>query len=98
MQIYNDTEVYDEFTFFGNEIGNIRIMKLNSNIKESKMDILISDHLSSISYIHCNTDLNLWISASIDGYINLYTLPLSKLLRSLNLMWFSLRADSLLFL
>ena len=73
----------DEFAFFGNEIGNIRIMKLNSNIKESKMDILISDHLSSISYIHCNTDLNLWISASIDGYINLYTLPLSKLLRSL---------------
>ena len=73
----------DEFAFFGNEMGNIRIMKLNANIKESKMDILISDHLSSISHIHCNSDLNLWISASTDGYINLYTLPLSKLIRSL---------------
>ena len=73
----------DELVFFGNEIGNIRIMKLKTNIKESKMDILITDHLSSISHIHCNSDLNLWVSASIDGYINLYTLPLSKLLRSI---------------
>ena len=73
----------DELVFFGNEMGNIRIMKLSTNIKESQMDLLITDQLSPISYIYCNSELNLWISASIDGYINLYTLPLSKLLRSL---------------
>ena len=73
----------DEFAFFGNEMGNIRIMKLNKEIKESKLDLLITDHLSPISDINCSSDLNLWISASIDGYINLYTLPLSKLIRSI---------------
>ena len=73
----------DEFAFFGNEMGNIRIMKLNKEIKESKLDLLITDHLSAISDINCSSDLNLWISASIDGYINLYTLPLSKLIRSI---------------
>ena len=73
----------DEFAFFGNEMGNIRIMKLDKEIKESKLDLLITDHLSAISDINCSSDLNLWISASIDGYINLYTLPLSKLIRSI---------------
>ena len=37
--------------------------------------------MSPISHIDCNSDLNLWASGSIDGYINLYTLPLSKLIR-----------------
>ena len=73
----------DEFAFFGNEMGNIRIMKLNKEIKESKLDLLITDHLTAISDINCSSDLNLWISASVDGYINLYTLPLSKLIRSI---------------
>ena len=73
----------DEFAFFGNEMGNIRIMKLNKDFKESKMDLTITDHLSAISHINCNSELNLWVSASVDGYINLYTLPLSKLLRCL---------------
>ena len=71
----------DEFAFFGNEMGNIRIMKLNKDFKESKMDLIITDHLSAISHINCNSELNLWVSSSVDGYINLYTLPLSKLLR-----------------
>ena len=73
----------DEFAFFGNEIGNIRILKLNKDLKESKLDLLITDHLSAISDINCSNELNLWVSASVDGYINLYTLPLSKLVRSL---------------
>ncbi len=73
----------DEFAFFGNEMGNIRIMRLKKDIKESNFDLIITDHLSAISSIHCNSELNLWVSASVDGYINLYTLPLSKLLRCL---------------
>jgi len=73
----------DEFGFFGNTIGNIKILKLDKDPGQWKSYELITDHLSAISYIHCNSELNLWVSASIDGYINLYTLPLSKLLRCL---------------
>ena len=75
----------DEFAFLGNQMGNIRILKLDKDIKECKLDLMITDHLSAISYIHCNSDLNLWASASVDGYINLYTLPLCKLLRCLKI-------------
>ena len=75
----------DEFAFFGNNIGNIRIMKVNRDPNQWKFDKIITDHLSAISYIDCSSELNLWASASIDGYINLYTLPLSKLLRCLKI-------------
>ena len=73
----------DEFAFFGNTIGNIRIMKIDRDPEQCRYYQLRTEHLSAISYIDCNSELNLWASASIDGYINLYTLPLSKLLRSL---------------
>ena len=52
--------------------------KIPSNFKFYQA---ITHQMSSISYIECNNVLNLWASASIDGYINLYTLPLSKLIR-----------------
>ena len=43
---------------------------------------LITDQLSSISYIDINNTLNIWASASSDGYVNIYTMPLFKLTRS----------------
>ena len=73
----------DEFAFLGNNMGNIRIMRLDKEPNQWKFDRIITDHLSAISHIDCSSELNLWVSASIDGYINLYTLPLSKLLRSI---------------
>jgi hypothetical protein len=73
----------DEFAFLGNNMGNIRIMKMDKDPNQWKFDRIITDHLSPISHIDCSSELNLWVSASIDGYINLYTLPLSKLLRSI---------------
>lgn len=39
--------------------------------------------MNEISYINCSNELNLWASATIDGYINLYSLPLCKLFRSI---------------
>ena len=75
----------EEFAFFGNSLGNIRILKLEKDISKSKLCQTITDHMSSISYIDCNSELNLWASASIDGYINIYTLPLSKLIRTIKI-------------
>ena len=43
----------------------------------------LSDHRKEISHLHCNSDLSLWASTSINGYINIYTFPLCKLARSI---------------
>ena len=75
----------DELAFLGNNMGNIRIMKIDKEPNKWDFDKIITDHLSAISHIDCNSELNLWVSASVDGYINLYTLPLSKLLRSIKI-------------
>ena len=71
----------EEFVFFGNSLGNVSIGKLNKDPSKFEFFDTINHQMSAISYIDCNSDLNLWVSASIDGYINLYTLPLSKLIR-----------------
>ena len=73
----------EEFAFFGNSIGNVRILKLDKEPSKYKFYLSITDQMSPISHIDCNNELNLWVSASIDGYIDLYTLPLSKFLRSI---------------
>ena len=41
----------------------------------------MAEQNSPISHIYCNDELNLLATASIDGYICLYTLPLCKLIR-----------------
>ena len=71
----------EEFAFFGNILGNIRVLLLDKDPNKYKFYQTITDQLSAISYIDCNKELNLWASSSIDGYINIYTLPLSKLIR-----------------
>ena len=71
----------EEFAFFGNSIGNVCIAKINEDPSKFESYQIITDQMSAISHIECSNDLNLWASGSIDGYINLYTLPLSKLIR-----------------
>ena len=73
----------EEFAFFGNSLGNIRVLKLDKEPNKYKFYLTITEHMSAISHIDCSTELNLWASASIDGYINIYTLPLCKLIRSI---------------
>jgi hypothetical protein len=75
----------EEFLFFGNAIGNVAVFKTDKNPNDFKLYKIITDHMSAISHINCNSELNLWTSGSIDGYINIYTLPLSKLVRSIKL-------------
>ena len=75
----------EEYLFLGNSNGNIKIYKIHDDISKWKNLYLISDQFSSITHIDCNDELNLWLSTSINGYINLYTLPLCKLIRSIKL-------------
>ena len=75
----------EEYLLLGNSIGNVAVYKIYSDYKKWKMIKTVSDQKSPISHIHCNSDLNLWLSTTIDGYINLYTLPLCKLARTIKI-------------
>ena len=73
----------EEYLFIGNSIGNIAVYKIYPDVDKWKIIRYVNDQKSAISHVHCNSDLNLWISTSIDGNINLYTLPLCKLARTI---------------
>ena len=73
----------EKYLFVGNSKGNIIIYEINYETYEFKIIEVNTDQLSEISYININSELNLWISASIDGFINLYTIPCFKLVRSI---------------
>ena len=72
----------EKFLFFGNILGNIIVYNINFETFELKEKFFYNGHLTEISSININNELNLWISASIDGIINLYTFPAFKLVRS----------------
>ena len=59
----------------GDSKGNIQIFQI-SKITENSITLIniqtLYDHLTEIIYINYNNDLNLLISASKDGFINLY--------------------------
>ena len=73
----------EEYLLVGNNKGNVALYKMDVEEKNFEMWYILACHLSPISYVECNSELNLMISASIDGYINIYTLPLCKLVRSI---------------
>ena len=80
---YLNVDKDEEYLFVGNSFGNIRILKMDfNNINDWKAIYLINAHSNSISSIDSNNELNIFVSSSIDGYINIYTLPLFKLTRS----------------
>jgi WD40 repeat protein len=71
----------EDYLFLGDILGNVKIYKINDDIEKYETLYLITDQFSPISHLNCNEELNMWVSASIDGYIDLYTLPLCKLIR-----------------
>ena len=71
----------EKYLFLGNSIGNLCIYQMEQDPKNWKIIKFKNDQISPISHIYCNNDLNLWSSTTIDGYINIYTLPLCKLIR-----------------
>ena len=73
----------EEYLLAGNSIGNVALYKIDVDIKKWSLIKKITSQKREISHIHCNSDLNLWVSTTIDGFINLYTLPLCKLARTI---------------
>ena len=69
----------DEFIFMGNAIGNVCVYKNSEGSFKSLY--LLSEQTSPISHMYCSDELNVLATASIDGYICLYTMPLCKLIR-----------------
>ena len=75
------TDKNDEYIFMGNALGNVCIFK---NIdKKYKNVFLLTDQKNAVSHMYYSPELNLLATASVDGYICLYTLPLCKLIRVL---------------
>ena len=76
----------EKYLLVGNSIGNVAVYKIDTDIDTEKWEsIIVTDQKNAISHIHCNSDLNLWVSTSINGFVNLYTLPLCKLVRTINI-------------
>jgi len=71
----------EKYLFLGNSIGNLCIYQMEQEPKNWKIIKFKNDQITPISHIYCNNDLNLWSSTTIDGYINIYTLPVCKLIR-----------------
>jgi WD40 repeat protein len=75
----------EEYLFLGNSIGNVAVYRIDPDLKKWKLTKYLIDQKSAISHLHCNSDLDLWVSTSIDGNINLYTLPLCKQARTIKI-------------
>ena len=77
------TDKDDEYIFMGNAMGNVCIYK---NIEGKYYNIfLLTDQKKAISHMYYSPELNLLATASIDGFICLYTLPLCKLIRCIKI-------------
>jgi WD40 repeat protein len=73
----------EKFSFAGSKLGILYIFKVNEHIWTQHM--LLLDHTDEITSIHVSNILNIFATSSLDGYINLYTFPESKLFRSIKL-------------
>ena len=74
--------------FEGNYFGNVKITIKNDEKQTIKTKIL-RDHYDNIKYIDYNKRLNLFLTYSLDGFINIYTFPKYKLVRAIKVSKFT---------
>ena len=78
-----NAEFDTSFLYFGTEKGSIIIYKKEFLKDSIEYQNIIHPHTKEIISINSNSNLNMLIDSSYDGYINLYTIPSLKLIRSI---------------
>ena len=81
VKYYTDSEIFidkkfKDYYIYGVDTGSLFIYK------KEKLHKMIQDHSDKIIDIYINDILNLFASISLDGYINIYTLPQCEILSS----------------
>ena len=73
LEFINFYEKY--YLLLGDNFGNVKINNIiiNSNHLSLKKIKKLKDHSREVIYIVYNKNLNLWLSVSLDGFINIYT-------------------------
>lgn len=72
----------ERFMFSGSKTGSVFIYKVNEI--QWTLHLIIHDHSQEIRSIAISNTLNVLVTSSLDGYVNLYTLPEAKMFRSLS--------------